>query len=72
MRKLLRTNSPHVKVVLMSATFEAAYFASYFSVQLSTNVVMPPVIKVEGAPFPVHEFYLDNIGHIGEVRSPIR
>lgn len=68
-RKLLRTNSPHVKVILMSATFETAYFASYFSVQLSGSIVLPPVIKVEGTPFPVHEFHLDDIKHLAEVRK---
>lgn len=66
-RKLLRTNSPHVKVILMSATFETAYFASYFSVKLSGSIVVPPVIKVEGMPFPVHEFHLDDIKRLGEV-----
>ena len=66
-RKLLHTNSPHVKVILMSATFETAYFASYFSTRLSGSNIVPPVIKVEGTPYPVHEFYLDNISHVGEV-----
>ena len=68
-RKLLRTNSPHVKVVLMSATIEAEYFARYFSVRLSQSIMVPPIIKVEGRPFPVIEFYLDDIRHLGEVRE---
>ena len=66
-RKLLHTNSPHVKVVLMSATFEAAYFARYFSTHLSGSIEIPPIIKVEGSPHQVHEFFLDDIAGLGEV-----
>lgn len=64
-RKLLRTNSPHVKVILMSATFETAHFAKYFSTRHGS---LPTVIKVEGRPHDVTEFYLENIRNIvGEV-----
>ena len=51
----------------MSATFEAAYFASYFSARLSDGLMVPPIIKVGGSPHPVHIFYLDDIRRIGEV-----
>ncbi len=67
-RKLLMTNSPHVKVILMSATFETAYFARYFSMPTPNGISHPPVIKVEASPHPVHVFYLDDIKRIGRVR----
>lgn len=67
MRKLLRTNSPHVKVILMSATFETDHFARYFAVQISGGLVGPPVVNVEGTPFEVREFHLDDLKRIGEV-----
>jgi len=66
-RKLLRTNSPHVKVVLMSATFETDYYASYFSLRQHDSLLVPPIIKVGESPHPVHLFYLDDIRRLGDV-----
>lgn len=63
-RRLLRTNSRHVKVILMSATFESKYFAKYFNSQFSGE---PPIIKVAGSPYPVHNFFLEDMSRIGEV-----
>ena len=56
-----------MKVVLMSATIEAHYFASYFSTRVSGRVNIRLIIKVEGSPHEVHEFFLEDIAHIGEV-----
>ena len=51
----------------MSATFETAHFAKYFC---SRQGQLPPVIKVEGSPHAVPEFYLEDIEHIiGDVRD---
>ncbi|XP_021341941.1 putative ATP-dependent RNA helicase TDRD9 [Mizuhopecten yessoensis] len=66
-RKLLRTNSPHVKVVLMSATIESEMFASYFALPLGRKLEPAPVISVEGKIFAVSEYYTEDLSVLGEV-----
>ncbi|CAH3166074.1 unnamed protein product [Porites lobata] len=72
-KKLLRTNSKHVKVVLMSATIESDLFSMYFAVPVRGRVEGAPVITVEGKSFPVVECYLDDLyeltGMIPEVKA---
>ena len=51
----------------MSATFESDVFAQYFAMRISGRLEPAPIVNVEGKPFPVTEFYLDDIKHIGEV-----
>ncbi|KAF4624002.1 hypothetical protein G7Y89_g14173 [Cudoniella acicularis] len=50
------------KVVLMSATFDAELFATYFGHIEANGVSQPcPSIVIPGRNFPVQEFYLDDI-----------
>ena len=57
------------QIILMSATFEASIFASYFARRLQGIVEEVPVVIVEGRMFNVNEFFLDDIKHIGTVSS---
>ncbi|XP_060080350.1 ATP-dependent RNA helicase TDRD9-like, partial [Ylistrum balloti] len=66
-RKLLRTNSPHVKVVLMSATIDSEMFANYFALPLGRKLEPAPVISVEGKIFAVSEYYTEDLSVLGEV-----
>jgi ATP-dependent RNA helicase TDRD9 len=70
-RKLLRTNSRQVKVVLMSATLESQEYAQYFAVRLphQPSPIPAPVLSVEGRVWPVMEFYLDDLRPFGEVEG---
>lgn len=66
MRQLLYTNSPNTKVILMSATMDAAHFADYFSSYHSryfkVQTLVIPIINVQ-APrkFPIKTFFLDDL-----------
>ncbi|KAL9618189.1 MAG: hypothetical protein Q9160_007085 [Pyrenula sp. 1 TL-2023] len=56
LRRLL-PKRPHLRLILMSATFDAGKFAEYFgSVGMAT-----PVLKVPGRTFPVQVEYLPDI-----------
>ncbi|KAJ7352991.1 hypothetical protein OS493_032930 [Desmophyllum pertusum] len=66
-KKLLRTNSRHVKVVLMSATIESDLFSMYFAVPVRGRVEGAPVVTVEGKSFPVVESYLDELRDVGMI-----
>lgn len=62
-KKLLRTNSKHVKVILMSATIDSLMFAKYFTIP---GVGKPaPVIEIEGKAKEVSEHYLLELRGIG-------
>lgn len=63
-RKLLRTNSRYVKVILMSATINCAEFAEYFGTPIRNQMNPAYVFEVEGAPYAVEEFYLDDLKSI--------
>ncbi|XP_035669550.1 ATP-dependent RNA helicase TDRD9-like [Branchiostoma floridae] len=64
-RKLLRSNSRHVKVVLMSATLDSSMFAGYFSIPVRGELAPAPVVTVEGRLFPVTEFYVEDLAPLG-------
>lgn len=68
-RKLLRTNSPHVKVILMSATIESELFAQYFARPIGKRLEPAPVISVEGKIFDTSEYYTNDLAVLGEVSS---
>lgn len=70
-RRLLATNSPHCKIVLMSATIQASQFANYFRFpSIGGRIVAAPVIQVEPRrPFAVREFYLCQLKRLGVVSS---
>ncbi|XP_032673837.1 probable ATP-dependent RNA helicase spindle-E isoform X2 [Odontomachus brunneus] len=64
-RKLLRTNSTMVKVILMSATIDVDKFAEYFSTPMEDKLLPATVIDVPGgSPYNVTTHYLDemNVG----------
>ncbi|XP_056021255.1 ATP-dependent RNA helicase TDRD9-like isoform X2 [Ostrea edulis] len=66
-RKLLHTNSRHVKVVLMSATFDCDLFAQYFALPVRDRLEPAPVITVDEAPHTVSEYYIEDIQGLGEI-----
>ncbi|XP_074645257.1 ATP-dependent RNA helicase TDRD9-like [Tubulanus polymorphus] len=66
-RKLLRENSKHVKVILMSATINAALFADYFGVPVGNSLEPAPVVDVEGKIYNVGEYYIENLKSLGEL-----
>lgn len=60
-RRLLATNSRHVKVILMSATIDPRGFADYFASKNS----MPPVISTShGRKYSIEKFYRDQLSSI--------
>ncbi|XP_031439020.1 ATP-dependent RNA helicase TDRD9 [Clupea harengus] len=60
-RKLLFSNSRHVRVILMSATINCKEFAEYFGTPLLSQLNPAYVFEVEGAPYAIEQFYLDNL-----------
>ncbi|XP_044023708.1 ATP-dependent RNA helicase TDRD9 isoform X3 [Siniperca chuatsi] len=61
LRKLLHSNSPYVKIILMSATINCRQFAEYFSTPIRGKMNPAYVFEVEGAPYAIEEFYLDDL-----------
>ena len=66
-RKLLRTNSRHTRVVLMSATFDSDMFANYFALPVRDQLEPAPIVTVDGRPYEVKEFYTEQLQALGEV-----
>ena len=67
-RKLLRTNSRSVKVILMSATFEVERFAKYFSSPVRNKLVPAPIIDIAKKNYyNVAVYYLCQMGALGPV-----
>ncbi|XP_043553464.1 ATP-dependent RNA helicase TDRD9 [Chiloscyllium plagiosum] len=60
-RKLLRTNSRFVKVILMSATINCMEFADYFAVPFRKTLTPAYVFEVDGVPYSIDEYYLDDL-----------
>ena len=58
LREVLKRRSD-LRVVLMSATLDAAVFEQYFS-----DVGRVGKVQIEGRTYPVQDFYLDNIIHM--------
>uniref|UniRef100_A0A3Q1LTL4 ATP-dependent RNA helicase TDRD9 n=1 Tax=Bos taurus TaxID=9913 RepID=A0A3Q1LTL4_BOVIN len=67
-RKLLRTNSRFVKVVLMSATINCREFADYFAVPVQNKMSPAYIFEVEGKPFSIEEYYLNDLEHVHHSR----
>ncbi|XP_042356788.1 ATP-dependent RNA helicase TDRD9 [Plectropomus leopardus] len=61
LRKLLHSNSCYVKIILMSATINCQQFADYFSTPIRGKMNPAYVFEVEGAPYAIKEFYLDDL-----------
>ena len=66
-KKLLRTTSPRVKVVLMSATFESEKFAKYFGHLIRERLELAPILDIEGSMFSVREFYIEDLSELGDM-----
>ncbi|XP_076750927.1 tudor domain containing 9 protein spindle E [Xylocopa sonorina] len=67
-RKLLRTNSCSVKVILMSATFEVERFAKYFSSPVGNKLVPAPIIDIPKKPFfNIAIYYLCQMAALGPI-----
>nr|XP_057945957.1 ATP-dependent RNA helicase TDRD9 isoform X2 [Doryrhamphus excisus] len=64
LRKLLNTNSRYVKIILMSATINCRQFAEYFSTPVRGKMTPAYVFEVEGVPYGVEDFYLDDLQHL--------
>ncbi|KAM8783555.1 ATP-dependent RNA helicase TDRD9 [Rhynchonycteris naso] len=67
-RKLLRTNSRFVKVILMSATINCKEFADYFAVPVQDKVNPAYVFEVAGQPHSIEEYYLNDLAHVPHCR----
>lgn len=67
-RKLLRTNSSSVKIILMSATFEVERFAKYFSSPVRNKLISAPIINIaKKSYFSIAVYYLCQMGVLGPV-----
>uniref|UniRef100_A0A1B6GC48 Probable ATP-dependent RNA helicase spindle-E n=1 Tax=Cuerna arida TaxID=1464854 RepID=A0A1B6GC48_9HEMI len=66
-KRLLRLNSPNVKVVLMSATMDVSRFAKYFEVILRNERQLAPFYEIKReSKFTVQVNYLDALRNLGE------
>ncbi|XP_040528296.1 ATP-dependent RNA helicase TDRD9 isoform X1 [Gallus gallus] len=69
-RKLLRTNSQSVKIILMSATINCEEIADYFAIPTQNGLNPACIFKVEGKPYAVEEYYLDDLKHVIHFQIP--
>ncbi|XP_052549791.1 ATP-dependent RNA helicase TDRD9 isoform X2 [Tympanuchus pallidicinctus] len=69
-RKLLHTNSQSVKIILMSATINCEEIADYFAIPTQNGLNPACIFKVEGKPYAVKEYYLDDLKHIVHFQLP--
>ncbi|XP_033162467.1 probable ATP-dependent RNA helicase spindle-E [Drosophila mauritiana] len=60
-RRLLATNSRHVKIILMSATIDAKELSDYFA---TTNSIPPVITTNHGRKHSIEKFYRDQLGSI--------
>ncbi|XP_041258500.1 ATP-dependent RNA helicase TDRD9 [Onychostruthus taczanowskii] len=67
-RKLLCTNSQSVKIILMSASINSKELADYFALPLHNGLNPVCIFKVEGRPFAVEEYYLDDLKDIFDLQ----
>ncbi|XP_072748336.1 probable ATP-dependent RNA helicase spindle-E isoform X2 [Anoplolepis gracilipes] len=67
-KKLLRTNSITVKVILMSATIDVNKFAKYFSSPVENKFLPAPIIDVpQRNPYNVSIYYIDDLENLGTI-----
>ena len=60
-RKLLRSVSREVKVILMSATIDSELFARYFARPIAGILEKAPVLEIKGRSYEVSEYYLEDL-----------
>lgn len=68
-RKFLRSNSPSVKVILMSATFNIKDFCEYFGSLVHGRMQPAKAVTVQGRSFNVSEHYLNDIMILGPIST---
>uniref|UniRef100_A0A3B3BJJ2 ATP-dependent RNA helicase TDRD9 n=1 Tax=Oryzias melastigma TaxID=30732 RepID=A0A3B3BJJ2_ORYME len=61
LKKFLHSNSRYIKIILMSAAINCKEFAEYFSTPVCGRMIPAHVFEVEGAPYAIEEFYLDDL-----------
>lgn len=67
-KKLLNTNSRHVKIILMSATVDSAKFSTYFQKVYAGKFIMAPVLSVnQPRKFAIQVHYLHELSSLGEL-----
>ncbi|XP_014473196.1 PREDICTED: putative ATP-dependent RNA helicase TDRD9 isoform X2 [Dinoponera quadriceps] len=67
-RKLLRTNSMMVKVILMSATIDLDKFSEYFSTPVENKLVPASIIDIpESSPYNISIYYLNEMENLGSI-----
>ncbi|XP_034274448.1 ATP-dependent RNA helicase TDRD9 isoform X2 [Pantherophis guttatus] len=72
-RKLLRTNSRFVKIILMSATIDCQEFANYFALPVRNKLYPAYVFQVEGKPHAIDEYYLDDLKPVlSHIKIPLQ
>ncbi|NXV76589.1 TDRD9 helicase, partial [Atlantisia rogersi] len=69
-RKLLHTNSQSVKIILMSASINCKEFARYFALPVRNGQKSACIFKVEGKPYAIEEYYLDDLKHTVDFKLP--
>uniref|UniRef100_UPI0037E94C75 ATP-dependent RNA helicase TDRD9 n=1 Tax=Semicossyphus pulcher TaxID=241346 RepID=UPI0037E94C75 len=69
LRKFLHSNSRYVKIILMSATINCRQFAEYFGTPIQGKINPAYVFEVEGAPYAIEEFYLDDLNKMFPYRA---
>ncbi|KAG9255311.1 DEAD/DEAH box helicase [Emericellopsis atlantica] len=57
LREVMRSRKDMIKLILMSATLDAATFKNYFS----SEGLRVGTVEISGRTFPVEDFYLDDI-----------
>ena len=55
----------------MSATINCRQFAEYFATPVQGKMIPAYVFEVEGSPYTIDEFYLDDIHHLFPYRVMI-
>ncbi|NXS99241.1 TDRD9 helicase, partial [Jacana jacana] len=69
-RKLLRAKSKSVKVILMSASINCKEFADYFALPVPDGLNPARVFKMEGKPYAIEEYYLDDLKQSVQFQLP--
>ncbi|NXT83202.1 TDRD9 helicase, partial [Zapornia atra] len=69
-RKLLHTNSKSVKIILMSASINCKELADYFALPVHNGLKSACIFKVEGKPYAIEEYYLDDLKHTVSFKLP--
>ncbi|NXN25532.1 TDRD9 helicase, partial [Nycticryphes semicollaris] len=69
-RKLLHTKSQSVKIILMSASINCKEFADYFALPVANGLNPAYILQMEGKPYAVEEYYLDDLKHAVQFKLP--